>query len=117
MDAKKTQALAALIANPTIRDAAAAAGIDESTLRRYMKDGAFKAAYNRALDELLSDACRAAHNSLCAALEVLKGICLNTEETAQVRVSAARSLLDYALKLREATTVDERISALEERYK
>lgn len=117
MDDRKKMALAALITNPTIRDAAAAAGIDESTLRRYMKDGSFKIAYNRALSELLQDATRQAHNALCAALEVLKGICLSTEENAQVRVSAARSLLDYALKLREATTVEERLSALEEKYR
>lgn len=116
MDDKKTKALSALITSPTIRDAAASAGIDESTLRRYMKDGSFKIAYDRALSELLQDATRTAHNALCAALEVLKDICMNEDETAQVRVSAARSLIDYALKLRDATTIEERLSKLEEKY-
>lgn len=113
MDAKKTQALAALIVSPTIRDAAASCGLDESTIRRYMRDASFKLSYDRALNELLQNASRTAHNALCGAITVLRDIAFNENEAAQIRVSAAKTLLDYALKLREATSIEERLSALE----
>ena len=113
MTGKKEKALAALIRAPTRAAAAREAGVGISTLRRWMREDAdFRVAYKEALAELLEDASAQAKQNLTRALDVLAEI-MESGENSQVRISAARSALEYSLKLHEAADVEERIAALE----
>ena len=113
MTGKQEKALAALIRAPTRAKAAEAAGVGVSTLRRWMREDAnFRAAYKEALAELLEDASAQAKQNLTRALDVLAEI-MESGENAQVRISAARSALEYSLKLTAAVDIVSRLDALE----
>lgn len=56
MTPKREKALSALLVSRTQAEAAALAGIGESTLREYMKDAEFKERYNLACRELVREA-------------------------------------------------------------
>lgn len=115
MTVKQQKALAALISSPTRAEAAKRAGVGVTTLRRWLsEDDAFRAAYRAALAELLEDASKQSKQSLSMALDVLREI-MHDGENAQTRIQAARSTLEYALKLHEAAEVEARMDELEQR--
>ena len=113
MTGKQQKALAALIRAPTRAIAAKEAGVGVSTLRRWMREDAdFRAAYKEALTELLEDASAQSKRNLSRALDVLAEV-MESGENSQVRITAARSALEYALKLSEAVDVQQRLDAVE----
>jgi hypothetical protein len=101
MTAKQVSALQALLTHPTRREACQAAGIAESTLRRYLDDPVFQKEYHRAFGSLVEDAVRQSQQALSPALSALREIVADSKETSSARISAARSLLEYGLKLSE----------------
>lgn len=98
---KQSKALAALLTQPTKEQAARAAGVGLTTLKRYLDDPDFRAAYQQALSELVADATAQAKQSLSPALSCLREIVEDGEQGATARISAARSLLEYGLRLTE----------------
>lgn len=113
MTPKRQKALLALLTSPTREKAAATAGITSKTLRTYLADPEFQAEYRKAFSELLEDAVRQGQQSMAPALQVLREIAGNGRETGQVRVSAARSLLKYSLRLTEQLDLLQRLEELE----
>ena len=114
MTAKQKKALAALITAPTVAAAAEQAGIGYATLRRWLKeDEAFRHEYERELAGLVTEAATKAKQSMTPALSVLREIVEDEDGPAAVRVSAARSLLEYGLKLVELADLTARLDALE----
>ena len=114
MNSNQKKALAALIRSPTIEAAAQEAGIGYSTLRRWLKDDAdFQQAYREELDGLVADAAAQAKQSLSPALSTLREIVEDQTLPGAVRVSAARALLDAALKLTEITDILPRLEMIE----
>ena len=111
---QKTKALQALLTCPTRNEAAAKAGITPKTLRNWLNhDSEFKAAYLRATDELLAEASLQAKVTVSPALDTLRGIMQDTDAPAAARVTAARAVLDYSLKLQESAEFAQRLSDLE----
>lgn len=109
---RKERALQALLVNRTQAEAAKAAGISETSLRGYMKDPAFVERYRQACGDMLRDAAQQARQGISPALETLREIA-ETPGNPQARIMAARSILEYALKLTERVDILERIEALE----
>lgn len=97
----KQRALQALLTQPTKKAAAAAAGITDRTLREYLADAEFQQEYKRAFCDLVTDATRQAQRALSPALSALRSIVEDEEESASSRIAAARSLLEYGLRLTE----------------
>lgn len=113
MTPKKQKALIALLTQPTKEKAAAAAGITSKTLRGYLDDPEFQAEYRKAFAELVEDATRKVQQTLDPAVAVLREIMEDGGENGQVRVSAARSVLEYGLKMTEQTDILARLQELE----
>lgn len=113
MTPRQNKALQGLLCKPTKREAAAFAGVSESTMRSYLGNTEFMTAYREAVTGLLDDATRESQQALSPALSVLKEITTDTEAPATTRVAAARSLLEYGLKLTEFTDVMTRMTELE----
>ena len=113
MTPKQQKALLALLTSPTREKAAAAAGITSKTLRGYLSDPDFQAEYKRAFSGLVEDAARQAQQALAPALSTLREIVEGTSENAQARISAARSILEYGMKLTETTDILARLDELE----
>ena len=114
MTAKQNKALAALITAPTVAAAAEQAGIGYTTLRRWIKtDDAFRHEYERELAGLVTEAATRAKQAMSPALAVLREIVEDEDGPAAVRVSAARSLLEYGMKLVETEDILKRLAELE----
>ena len=113
MTPKKQKALIALLTQPTKEKAALAAGITSKTLRSYLDDSEFQLEYQKAFAGLVEDATRKVQQTLEPAVAVLQEIMEDSDENGQVRVSAARSVLEYGLKLTEQTDILTRLKELE----
>lgn len=103
----------ALLVCRTRAEAAQAAGIGESTLREYMKDPEFTKRYEAAFADMVRDAAQQAKQTLSPALSTLREIMEDTDEPTQARITAARSILEYSLKLTEQADILEQLRALE----
>lgn len=110
---RKEKALQALLTSRTRAEAAKAAGIGESTLREYMKDPEFLEQYREAFRNLVQDATRQAQQSIAPAIATLKEIMEDADAQATARIQAARSTLEYSLKLTEQTDILEHLQELE----
>lgn len=82
-------------------------------MRRYLSDPEFQEEYKKAFSELVTDAMRQTQQSLTPALSTLREIVESKGENAQVRIAAARSLLEYSLKLTEQVDILEQLQELE----
>lgn len=114
MTHRKEKALQALLVSRTRAEAAKAAGIGESTLRTYMQDSEFLERYRQAFGDMVRDAARQAQQTLSPALSTLREIMEDREEPASARITAARSILEYTLKLGEQVDILEQLRELEE---
>ena len=113
MTPRKERALQALLVSRTRAEAAQAAGVSESTLRQYMKDPEFLERYKQAFGEMVADATRQAQQTLSPALSVLREIMVDRDEQASARITAARSVLEYSMRLCEQTDILEQLRELE----
>ncbi len=113
MTASKQRALAALLTSRTQAEAAQAAHIDSRTLRRYLQDPDFAEAYKRELAKLIDDAAAQAKRALCPTLGTLQEITADTDQPGSVRVSAARAVLEFGLRLIEQSDILTKLDKLE----
>lgn len=89
------------------------AGISETTLRTYLQEVEFQSRYRQAFGDLVESAARQAQQAINPALSTLREIMEDGDEQAQARITAARSVLEYAVKLTEQVDVLEQLRELE----
>lgn len=114
MSPNKSRALAALLTHPTKQEAAKAAGISDKTLRNYLSDPEFQQEYKKAFAGLVEDATRSAQRALTPAINTLRQIVEDAEETSTSRIAAARTLLEYGLRFTEFNDILSEVEATEE---
>ena len=78
-----------------------------------MQDSEFVDRYKQAFGDMVADATRQAQQTLSPALSVLREIMEDRDEQANARITAARSILEYSLKLCEQTDILEQLRELE----
>lgn len=113
LSAKQQRAIEALLRESTTRAAASAAGVSEATIFRWLAESVFAAAYREARSRLLESTLTALQAASTEAVKVLQEVMGNYEAMPAARVSAARAVLDFALKGREQIEIEERLRALE----
>jgi AcrR family transcriptional regulator len=111
---KKTKhdLLMTLACGATVAQAADKAGVSERTVYRRLADPAFRAQ----LDQLRADMVQRGAGMLTAAsLEAIKTVVglLGSNAPEQVRHGAARTILQYGVRLRELAELQARLAALE----
>ncbi len=110
----QAKVIAALLTMPNVSSAADEAKVPLSTVRRWMSsDETFKRALQDAEREAIGDVSRRLAGTGSAAVVVVRHIMADTNLPASVRLRAAQLVLDQMLRLRELTTLEERIAALE----
>jgi hypothetical protein len=114
---KQERALQALISHPTLKEAAFAAGISETTLWRYMKDEAFSRRLLETRGEAISYTVTLLQRGSVEAVTVLRSLMANEDTPPSVRASAARTFLEYALHTAEVDALRARLDQLEEYLK
>ena len=102
----------ALAGGATVQEAARSAGVSESTVYRRLNDGVFRQRVAEARSEMLSRAVGTlARVSTAAAVTLAQ---LLKAEAESVRLGAARSVLEMAVKFHETEQLEQRIAQLEE---
>lgn len=113
MTPNKEKLLAALLTSRTKKEAAAAAGISDRTMRTYFEDPEFCSRYREAFAGMVQDATRQAQQLLDPALSTLREVMEDEDIPAAARVNAAKIALDYAVRLTDQNDLAERLAALE----
>lgn len=86
-------------------------------MRGYLHDPEFQERYREAFNNLLQDATRKAQKSIEPAIDTLREVMEDKSAGAQARILAARSVLEYALRLTDQLDILGRIEALENAQK
>jgi len=98
LEPKQQRAVAELMARPTVRDAASAAGVHESTLYRWLRDPAFADAYRAARSEALQHATARLKALASTFVATLEGVAGDPDAPASSRVAAAKTGLEFAYR-------------------
>jgi len=110
---KKEEAIAALLTQPSIEQAARVAGIGSKTLLRWLKLPEFQAAYREARRAGFGQATARLQQASGAAASVLLKMMVDQNSPASSRVGAAQAVLDRAAKAIEIEDIEVRVTELE----
>lgn len=110
---RQAAVVAEIALGKTWKAAAAATGVSEATIARWMRLEQVRAAVREQQAEIVGSAARAAVGNITTALSVLLHVALDVAAPASARVAAARGFLDTATRLYQVSVVDERLDALE----
>src|SRR5262249_8828271 len=113
MSRKQERAIAALVSCGSITDAAQHCRVAEVTLHRWLKNAAFQEAYREARRAVVQHAITQVQQATGKAVETLCAVMRDAEAPASARVSAARAILETAIKAVEIEDLEARIIALE----
>lgn len=107
------KAIVALLAHPTIGEAAKSCGVSESSLWRWLQDGAFQKRFREAQGKAFDGALGSLQGAMMRAVD-----CLQRNLTCGVpaaEVQAARAILSLGVKARELFDIEDRLKELERR--
>jgi hypothetical protein len=106
-------AIAALLTQRNIEEAAKATGIAPATMLRWMKEPEFQAAYREARRMAYSQAVAKLQQGATAAATTLLKVMLDQGTPASVRVRAAECIMNHSSKAIEIEDVEARVAELE----
>src|SRR3984885_14692995 len=110
---KQEDAIAALLTQRNVEEAARAAGVGVRTLLRWMKLPEFQNAYRQARREAFGQAIARLQQGTAAAATTLLKIMIDASTPVSVRVRAADSIFNHAAKAIELEDIEARLSELE----
>jgi hypothetical protein len=110
---KQEEAVAALLTQRNVEEAARAAGIGTRTLIRWMKLPEFQAAYREARRAAFGQAVARLQQGTSAAATTLLKTMIDPNTPASVRVRAAEVIFNHAGKAIELEDIEARVAELE----
>lgn len=110
---KKEEAIAALLTQRNMEEAARAIGIGANTLLRWLQVPEFKDAYRKARRDAYSQAMARIQQASGAAVSTLLKVMVDPNTPASSKVRAADSILDHSAKAIEIEDIEARVSELE----
>jgi len=110
---KMEEAIAALLTQRTLDDAARSVGIGTPTLIRWQKDPEFQTAYREARRAAFGQSIARLQQASSAAVSVLIKVMADPTSPPSTRVRAADSVLDHAAKAIEIEDIEIRVADLE----
>lgn len=111
---KKEAAIAALLTQRNVEEAARAAGIGTQTLIRWLKLPEFQSEYREARRSAFSQSNARLQQGASAAVSTLLKIMVDANAPASARVRAADRVLDRAKQAIEIEDIEVRLAALEQ---
>ena len=106
------RALAALLSEPTIVQAATRAGVSESTLLRWLQETQFQARYRTARRQVVEQAVSRLQQATTDAVDALSRNMQCGVPASEI--AAAKAVLDFAVKGVELVDLTERVAQLEQ---
>ena len=110
---KQEDAIAALLTQRNVEEAARAAGIGVRTLLRWLQLPEFQAAYRQARREAFGQAVARLQQGTSAAATTLLKTMIDPATPASVRVRAAEAIFNHAAKAIEIEDIEARVAELE----
>lgn len=110
---KKEAAIAALLTQRNVEEAARAAGLSTTTLMRWLKIPEFQTAYRKAHREAYGQSIARLQRASGAAVSTLLKVMVDRAAPPSTRIRAADSVLAHPLKAIELEDFEERPAALE----
>ena len=110
---KKEEAIAALLTQRNVEEAARAIGIGAQTMLRWLKVPEFQKAYRDARRDAFSQSIARLQQASGAAVSTLLKVMVDPATPASSRIRAADSILDHAAKAIELEDIEVRVSELE----
>jgi hypothetical protein len=110
---KKEAAIAALLTQRNVEEAARVAGIGTQTLIRWLKIPEFQVAYREARRAVLSQSSARLQQASSAAVSTLIKAMVDPNTPASTRVRAADRVLDHAKHAIELEDIEVRVAVLE----
>jgi len=110
---KKEEAIAALLTQRNIEEAARTAGIGTQTLLRWLKVPEFEIAYREARRAAFGQSIARLQQASSAAVSTLLKVMIDPNSPASTRVRAVDSILDHAAKAIEIEDIEVRVAQLE----
>ncbi len=111
---KQEEAIAALLTQRNIDDAATAVGIASNTLLKWMKLPEFQAAYREARRAAFGQAVARLQQGTSAAATTLLKTLIDPATPASVKVRAAEAIFSHAAKAIEIEDIEARVTELEQ---
>jgi hypothetical protein len=111
---RKEEAIAALLTQRSVEDAAKAVGIGTATLVRWMKNSEFDSAYRAAKRAAYGQAVARLQQGTSAAATTLLKTMIDPSIPASVKVRAAEAIFNHAAKAIEIEEIEARVSQLEQ---
>jgi hypothetical protein len=110
---KMDDAIAALLTQKNVEEAATSIHISTKTLLRWMKEPAFDRAFRAARRAVFSQTVARLHQASPAAATTLMKMLVDPTAPHSVRVRAAECILDHAMKAIELEDIEGRLAELE----
>jgi hypothetical protein len=110
---KKEEAIAALLSQRNLEEAARVAGIGTKTLLRWLEIPGFQTAYREARRAAFSQSIARLQQGTAAAATTLLKTMIDTNTPASVKVRAAEAIFNHAAKAIEIEDIEARLSELE----
>ena len=110
---KKEEAIAALLTQRNIEEAAKSVGLATNTLLKWMRDPEFDSSYRQARKAAFRQAISRLQQAASAAASVLLKVIVDGSTPASTRVRAAEIVLDKAAKAIELEDLEARVAELE----
>jgi hypothetical protein len=111
---KQDAAISCLLEQPTIKEAAVSCGIGEVTLWRWLQQQDFQEQYRQAKKQVVEQAIARLQQVTGEAVSTLREIMIDTGAPASSRVTAAKAVLETAIKTVEIEDLTARIEELEQ---
>ncbi|MDX2032636.1 MAG: hypothetical protein SF339_18315 [Blastocatellia bacterium] len=102
------------MSEPTTRAAAKAAGVSEATIWRWLSEPGFAAAHQEARGRLLEGVLTRLQAVAGDAVSTLADVMADPNAGASARVSAARAVLEMALRAKAELEIENRLRTLEQ---
>jgi transposase-like protein len=110
---KQEAAIAALLTQRNVEEAAKAVGVGATTLWRWLKLPEFQAAYRQARRDAFGQAVARLQQGTSAAATTLLKVLIDQGTPASVKVRAAEAIFNHSAKAVEIEDIEVRVSELE----
>ena len=110
---KKEEAIAALLSQRSVEDAARVVGISTKTLLRWLQMPEFHTAYRQARRAAFGQSIARLQQGTAAAATTLLKTMIDSNTPASVKVRAAEAIFNHAAKAIEIEDIEARVSELE----
>jgi len=112
---RQRKAIAALLSEKTIADAAEKVKVNERTIYRWLSLSHFRLALMEAEWSVIDNIVRKLIQLQEPAIEMIHKVMVDDDTQPSVKLRAAQTVLDYLIKIRQLRNIENRLVKLEER--